>query len=116
MIKKLWIIIILLIILIPGCKVNREVSGYEPAPVLISPENGSIVSENPPTFTWHGVNDNSHYEIYLTTEDNYIDNESRYTRMVYAGFGATTVSYTYDIVLPSGVYTWSVRWVKDVNT
>jgi hypothetical protein len=116
MIKKPWIIIILLIILIPGCKVNRDAPGFEGAPVLLSPENGSIVSENPPTFTWQGVNGNMYYEILLTTEDNSNNSESSYLRQAYTDYGATTVSYTYNVVLPLGVYTWKVRWVKDVNT
>jgi hypothetical protein len=114
MIKKLWIIIILPIILIPGCKDSKVVTAYEPPPVLISPENGSIVSENPPTFMWQGDIYISHYEILLIQEDN--SNDLEYIRRIYAGFEATTVSYTFDFVLPPGRYTWKVRWLKDVHT
>ena len=66
--------------------------------------------------TWQKVNENRYYEILLTTEDNSNDSGPRYLRQVYVGYGATTVSYTYEFVLPLGVYTWKVRWVKDVNT
>jgi hypothetical protein len=114
MIKKLWVIIIPLIILIFGCKVNREVLQYEEViPILISPENGSIVSENPPTFTWETVYENIYYEIILIPGDN---SESYYLREVNSEYGAATISYTFDSVLPSGVYTWQVRSRWGVNS
>ena len=117
MIKKLWILIIPLIILSPGCKKNRDiVKTIDGAPVLISPENHSIVSENPPTLMWQTVNKNRHYEILLSPDENTVEGLSRFIRMISVSYGTTTVSHTYDFVLPPGVYTWQVRWVKDIYT
>ena len=116
MFKKLWVIVIPLIILTFGCKVNREVSVFDVIPVLISPGNGSVVSENPPTFTWQGVDRIGYYEILILPEDNSNESETYYLIDVNSDYGATTVSYTCDFVLPSGVYTWMVRCLVGVNT
>jgi hypothetical protein len=116
MIRKLWVFIIPLLILSSGCKTNRDYTidfvDVEGIPVLISPENGSTVSQNPPTMTWQKVRENKYYEVQLFSDDSTLP----FVRLASAADGAATVSYTYDFVLPPGVYTWKVRWAKDVNT
>ena len=113
MIKKLCVIVIPLMILIWGCKTNKDAKGFWAAPVLISPENGSTVSENPPTLTWQRVGEIMYYEITLTAEG---DSGDSFIRQVYVPYGGDTVSYAFDIVLPSGNYTWMARCLLDVYT
>jgi hypothetical protein len=113
MVKKLCIIVIPLMILTFGCKTSQERTGFMVAPVLLSPENGSTVSENPPTFTWQRVEENMYYQIQVTAEG---DSGDSYMRWLSIPYGGDTVSFTFDIALPPGVYTWMVCCVADFYT
>jgi hypothetical protein len=108
MTKKLWIILILILILGTVCKKNSDVIDY--APVLMSPANGTTISENPPTLTWERLYDRQYYEV-LLSENGSFTLPSEF--LTWADFEATTASFTLPVELNPGTYYWKVRWAGD---
>ena len=113
--KKLLLLLITLIILGFNCKTNDEIY-YEdysnmgmPIPVLLTPENGSVASENPPTLTWERAQYVNYYQIQVSSNDSF--NGVTYAE-IWKDEGATA-SYTLDSALSPATYYWRVRTAAD---
>jgi hypothetical protein len=113
--KKILLLLIPLIILGFSCKTNDEIN-YDDyldsgmiVPVLLTPENGSTASENPPTLTWERGQYVNYYQIQVS------DNES-FEGIIYAEINkdeGATASYTLDSALSPATYYWRVRSAGD---
>lgn len=91
------------------------------APILISPENGELVSTNRPQFVWRESTDNvqmSHYQFYLNGKlilDN-LNNSgsfSQYKLSYNSGLGYYYLDVKFDI--PQGNNTWKIVAVDAVG-
>ena len=114
--KKLLLLLIPLIILGFNCKTNDEIY-YEdysnmgmPIPVLLTPENGSVASENPPTLTWERAQYVNYYQVQVSLDDSF--NNSIYDVEIWKDEG-TTASYTLNSALSPATYYWRVRTAAD---
>ncbi|UCH93949.1 MAG: hypothetical protein JSV88_27285 [Candidatus Aminicenantes bacterium] len=112
MVKKLWVILIPIIVLTAVCKKNDSLL---PPPVLISPPNGATVTENPPTFVWEKCPQKPQYDIQVSEDESFVQAIHR-PIMVDSGLPTTTISYTLDSELSPGTYYWRVRWGNDCFT
>lgn len=91
------------------------------APVLISPENGELLSTNRPQFVWLESTDNvemSHYQFYLNGElvlDNLVTvgSFSQYSLSYNSGLGYYYLDIKFDI--PQGDNTWKIVAVDAVG-
>lgn len=110
MTKKLWIILIPLLILSTVCKKNSNAIDY--APVLMSPANGATISENPPTFIWEALYQKQNYDIQVSENVSFTP---RTQYLVWADYGSTTVLFSFPYELTPGTYSWRVRWTGDVG-
>lgn len=113
--KKFLLLLIPLIILGFNCKTNDEIYYYDNPgqgmyiPVLVSPENGSTPSDNPPTLTWERARFVDYYQIQISDND-------AFNGITYAEIrqnAGDTASYTLDSALGSGTYYWKVRSAGD---
>ncbi|MEA2056497.1 MAG: carboxypeptidase regulatory-like domain-containing protein [Patescibacteria group bacterium] len=83
-------------------------------PILISPENGDLLSTNTPQFIWQECTDNvavSHYQLYLDGElaINNISSTGSFT-LYDLSYSAITGYYTLDLnyTLSQGSHTWKI--------
>jgi len=72
------------------------------APTLTSPSDGSITTDNTPTFTWTSVNGTSFYDFQLASDNDF-------TSDVLTVKDLSTTSYTLVDPLTSGEWYWRVR-------
>jgi hypothetical protein len=114
--KKLLLLLIPLIMLGFNCKTNDEIyyDDYSdrgmPIPVLLTPENGSVTSENPPTLTWERAEYVDYYEVQVSEDDSF--NAVVYNTETWKDEGPT-VSCTLGPALNTGTYYWRVRSLAD---
>jgi len=66
---------------------------------LVSPTNGTIITENPPTFIWISVED---YDVYWLR----VAQDSLFTTLVIDISCSADTSYTPDNPFDSGTYSW----------
>ena len=110
MTKKLWIILIPIMILGTGCKKNSAVIDY--APVLLSPANGATITENPPTLIWEALYQKQNYDVQVSEYESFAQ-PAQY--LVWVDYGATTATFTIPDELTLGTYYWRVRWTGDIG-
>jgi hypothetical protein len=110
MTKKLWIMLIPVLILGSGCKKNSDLLDY--APVLLSPENGAAITENPPTLIWETLYERQNYDVQVSENESFAQ-PSQF--LVWTEYGVTTVSFTVPYELTPGKYYWRVRWTGDIG-
>jgi hypothetical protein len=108
-----------LLILIPalflvigfGCKksadrVMPDYSGKSYLVQLLTPENGSTITENPPTLTWKQIRGYDTYDVQVSRDESFdvcTDEASMWVP------SADTFSYTLPEELEPGTYCWRVR-------
>ncbi len=109
MTKKLWIILIPILILGVGCKKNDFI---DYVPVLLSPANGAAITENPPTLIWETLYEKQSYDVQVSVYSNFYQ-PSQF--LVWVDYGATTVTFTLPEELAPGTYYWRVRWTGDIG-
>jgi len=91
------------------CFLESKAGGAVGKPVLISPENGKIIYDDTPTFTWTvGANADNHRFLL----DNEITFESPIENRL---IGATTTTYTVTTKLALDNYWWKVVAIKGEN-
>lgn len=113
--KKFLLLLIPLIILGFNCKTNDEIY-YDYSdrgmyiPVLLTPENGSTTSDNPPTLTWERNQYVDYYEVQVSQDDSF--NGVVYDAETWKDEGSTA-SCTLNSPLSTGTYYWRVRSLAD---
>jgi hypothetical protein len=104
--KTLILILPILISFSIYCTENERETTTELTPEPIAPENGSTITQNPPTFIWHSLNRGNILYVFEVSTD------SQFT------LGSTLIStitmppdtsYTPSNPLVSGEYYWHVR-------
>lgn len=73
-------------------------------PVLVSPINGSTITQNPPTLTWQGVATALAYDLMLADDSSF-----DYSGIVIDIQCHTGTEYTPTNTLGAGTYFWKVR-------
>jgi hypothetical protein len=75
-----------------------------PAPVLKTPENNTILTDNTPALAWNASTGANRYRVDIATD-------SSFTHLVVNGATVTTTTYTVPnaLALPDGLYYWRVR-------
>ena len=72
---------------------------------LLTPENSSTITENPPTLTWEQPMGEDTYDVQVSRDESFgVCADEALVRME----PGTTASYTLSIVLEPGTYCWRV--------
>lgn len=72
---------------------------------LVSPEDGTVITENPPTFIWTSVED---YDVYWLQ----VAQNSQFTALVIDISCSVDTTYTPDNPFDTGTYFWHVRAIE----
>ena len=72
---------------------------------LVSPTNGTVITENPPTFIWTSVED---YDVYWLQ----VAHDSLFTTLAIDISCSVDTIYTPDNPFESGTYFWHVRAIE----
>lgn len=73
---------------------------------LLTPENGSTITENPPTLTWEQPMGEDTYDVQVSLNESFDVCRINATAQFEPGINA---SYTLPIELDAGTYCWRVR-------
>ncbi len=106
MVKKLWVLILPLVLLSTVCKKNNSI---DYVPVLLTPETGATVTQNPPTLTWEKLYERDGYDVQVSESSSFHDAPLYFA---WTGLNSATVSYTPLSELSPGTYYWRVRWAE----
>ncbi len=79
-----------------------------PAPELLSPPNGDMVSANPPSFTWQAVGFMPSYQIEIDDAPGFVS--------PLVSLSITPNTYTPAALLPPGIYYWRVHATSTAGT
>ncbi len=74
-------------------------------PRLVSPANGAVITENPPTFIWTSVEDPNLYCLEVSRD-------SSFTTVYFEVTCSADTNYTPENVLDSGTFFWHVRTIE----
>ena len=107
MVKKLWVVIFFLILIctVTVCKKNT----LDYVPVLLSPENGTLITQNPPTLKWEKLYERESYDVQVSENSSFQDATLYFA---WTDFQSTIASYTLRSELSPGTYYWRVRWAE----
>lgn len=107
MVKKLWVVVLPLVLL---CTVTVcKKSSIDYIPVLLSPENGATVTQNPPTLRWEKLYEREGYDVQVSKNSSFQDAQLYFA---WTDFQSTTVSFALPSELSPGTYYWRVRWAE----
>lgn len=84
-------------------KFDRDLSKNSGAPNLISPADGSVLSDPSPTFQWSSVSGALWYKLKLSKDPNFTPGSN--TKIIYVG---NTTSWTLDPSVLDDTYYWKV--------
>lgn len=107
-----FLIPVLLMVIGFGCqKMDNLGTGYDGGAVpqkitLLTPENGSTVTENPPTLTWEQPMGEDTYDVQVSTNESF--DVCNVEALIQVDPGSTA-SYTLPAELEPGTYCWRVR-------
>lgn len=110
--KKLSILLIpvLLLVIGTGChKIDTLDTDYETnieLITLLTPADGSTITENPPILTWEQPVGEDTYDVQVSLDESF--DVCRVEAMIQVE-PVTTASYTLPVELDSGTYYWRVR-------
>jgi hypothetical protein len=99
---KIFIIFCFIAALLLAC--SPESVGAIGTPVLVSPINGSTITQNPPTLIWQGVATALAYDLMLADDSSF-----DYSQLVIDIQCHTGTEYTPTNTLGAGTYFWKVR-------
>lgn len=102
---KMWLFLGMIILLFAiVCTETDTLLSLVP-PVLISPENGSTITENPPTFIWHAVEGDSCdmiYRIEIASDSTFTSSSIMISTMVLL----SDTTFVPPDAFASGIYYW----------
>lgn len=102
MIRKILFGLFIITFFIIHCA-EKEIGGVFKQLILIAPEDGSTLTQNPPTFVWHSV-DNS--DIVYVLEVAAAEQFDSASIVISTTIMPPDTSYTINDPLPSGEYHW----------
>ncbi|KPK62911.1 hypothetical protein AMJ83_09095 [candidate division WOR_3 bacterium SM23_42] len=99
---RITVILSFIVLMLTTC--SPENIGAIGTPVLVSPINGSTITQNPPTLTWQGVATALAYDLMLADDSSF-----DYSGIVIDIQCHTGTEYTPTNTLGAGTYFWRVR-------